>query len=83
MNVFAVALKHTTFRNAVAHSPLAISSQSDGSFKIDGILNITPEDPANVGNLISLEELKGRVNESAAVARDLLDMQDDYVAHGG
>ena len=83
MNVFAVALRHTTFRNTVAHSPLAISGQLDGSFKINGILNVTPEDPVNVGNLVSLEELKGRANESATIARDLLGMQAEYVAHNG
>jgi len=34
--------------------------------------------------LISLEELTGRVNESAVVARQLLEMQGDFpVAKGG
>jgi hypothetical protein len=83
MSVFSVAKQHTIFRNTVAHSPLAISSQPDDSFKINGILNITPNDPANVANLVSLEELRGRTNESAAIARDMLGMQADYVAHGG
>lgn len=79
----AVTLKHTTFRNAVAHSPLAISAHSDASFRINGILDITPENPVNLGNLVSLEEFKGRGNESAVIARDLPGMQADHVAHGG
>ncbi len=80
MKAFEVALKHTTFRNIVAHSPLAVTDQPDGTLTIQGILNITPEDADNVGHLISLEELKGRVNESAAIGRGLLEMQNDYAS---
>jgi hypothetical protein len=78
MNAFEVALKHSGFRNILAHSPLLIAGQADGTYKIQGIFNVTPKDPNNVGHLVSLEELKGRVTESAAVARGLLEMQADY-----
>jgi hypothetical protein len=85
MKVFDVALKHTGFRNVVAHSPLAISGQPDGTYKIQGILNVTPKSNDTIAQLVSLEELKGRVNESAAIAKGLLEMQKDFPdkAHGG
>ncbi|PSJ18444.1 hypothetical protein C7H79_02335 [Nitrosomonas supralitoralis] len=79
MVTFEVALKLTTFRNIVAHSPIAVTEAKDGTFTILGILGLTPTSIENVGELISLEELKGRVNESSAIARRLLDMQPDYV----
>lgn len=78
MNAFEVALRHTGFRNIVAHSPIAITTGSDGSYKIQGIMNVTPKSKDTIAQLVSLEELKGRVNESAAVARDLLEMQNDF-----
>lgn len=85
MNVFAVAVKHTSFRNIVAHSPLAISGEPDGTYKIQGIMDVTPKSKDTIAQLVSLEELKGRVNESAATARGLLEMQVDFPekAHGG
>jgi hypothetical protein len=84
MNVFEVALRHSGFRNIVAHSPIAMSRTPDGKFHIQGILNVTPTDPVNSAQLISLDELKMRVNESAAVARGLLEMQKDFApAHVG
>jgi hypothetical protein len=85
MNTFEVALKHTGFRNVVAHSPLAVSGQPDGTFNIQGIMNITPKSKDTIAQLVSLEELKGRVNESAALGRSLLDMQANFPqgAQGG
>ncbi len=78
MNVLTVALKLTGFRNIIAHSPLAISNNQDGTLHIHGILGFTAKDAKNVGQLISLEELTGRVDESAAVAKQLMDMQSDF-----
>jgi hypothetical protein len=78
MNVFDMALKHTGFRNIVAHSPLAISQGPDGTYKIQGIMNVTPKSKDTLAQLVSLEEVRGRVNESAATGRDLLEMQADF-----
>jgi len=80
MNAFDVAVKHTGFRNIVAHSPLVITGNADGTYHIHGIMNITPKSGDTIAQLISLEELTGRVNESAAVARQLLEMQADFEA---
>ena len=84
MNALEVARKHAGFRNIVAHSPLGISGHADGTFHIQGILNVTPRDDDKIAQLISLEELKGRVTESSVVARQVLEMQADFpVAAGG
>lgn len=85
MNTFEVALKHTTFRNIVAHSPVVVAGAEDGTLTVLGILGLTLQSKENVGELISLEELKSRVNESSAVARAMLDMQAAYTegGHGG
>jgi len=85
MKVFEVALKHTTFRNIVAHSPIAVTEAEDGTYTVRGILGLNPKDKAKVGELVSLEELKGRVNESAVVARALIEMQAYFPdkPHGG
>jgi len=80
MNVFRVATKHVTFRNIVAHSPLLITGHADGARRIQGILNITPNDEHKSGELVSLEELRARVDESATVARELLKMQDVFAS---
>jgi hypothetical protein len=82
MNVFTVASKHVGFRNAVAHSGVVYTSGADGITHLQGILNLTPEDPRNFGQLISLEELKGRVTESAHLAKSMLEMQVDFSAAG-
>ncbi len=78
MNTFEVALKHTTFRNIVAHSPVVVAGAEDGTLTVLGILGLTPKSNENVGELISIEELEGRVNESSAVAKAMLDMQSAY-----
>jgi len=78
MNVLDVAGRHAGFRNIIAHSPIAMQRTNEGKFHIVGILKVTPKDPANSAQLVSIEELKIRVNESAAVARDLLEMQNDF-----
>lgn len=80
MNVFAVASKHVGFRNAVAHSGVVYTSGSDGITHLQGILNLTPEDPNNIGQLISFEELKGRVTEAAHLGKDMLEMESDFLS---
>jgi hypothetical protein len=40
MMIFEVAVRHTQFRNTVAHSPLAITAHADGSFHIRGLLDV-------------------------------------------
>jgi hypothetical protein len=82
MNVFFVAGKHVGFRNVIAHSPLMIAGHEDGSKHIHGILNLTPNEDKQAGELIGLLELRGRVNESAKLGQDLLQMQPDYRAVG-
>ena len=78
MNVFTVTGKHIGFRNAIAHSPIVITGHEDGTRKIQGILNITPNEDSSLGHLISIEELKSRVNESASIGSSLLEMQKDF-----
>ena len=78
MHVLGVAEKHATFRNSIAHSSVVLHGNDEGPQRVVGLLELTPKDPRNLGQLISLEELNGRVNESSALARDLVAMQNDY-----
>ena len=78
MNVIEVAVKHAGFRNIIAHSPLVITQHADGSRRIQGIMDVTPKSSATIAQFVSLEELKGRVNESAVFAQQLLEMQADF-----
>ncbi|MFC5302900.1 hypothetical protein [Azospira restricta] len=78
MAVFEIAAKHVGFRNIVAHSPIIITGHADGSRHVQGILNITPNDPFKAGELVGLDELHSRVDESAALSRDLLSMQEIF-----
>ena len=78
MNVLKVAAKHAGFRNIVAHSALAITKNEMGAPTIQGLLALTPKDPDNFGKLVSMEELTGRVNESTAIGRALMEMQNDF-----
>jgi hypothetical protein len=78
MNVLAVASKHVAFRNVVAHSPLMITGHADGTRHIEGILNLTPTNDKQAGELVSLAELRGRVDESAKLGELLLQMQTDF-----
>src|SRR5688572_5737135 len=75
MNTLKVARKLTTFRNIIAHSPLSIAKRADGSIHILGILNLTPQNKDEIAEMITLEELTDRVDESALVGRRLLEMQ--------
>lgn len=72
MNVLSVALKITTFRDIIAHSPVVCTVSPDGSTKVQGILDVRRS------AMVSLVELKGRIDESAIVARGLLEMQTDF-----
>jgi hypothetical protein len=72
MNVLGIAVKIATFRDAIAHSPLVCSVSADGAKHIHGILDVKQN------QLISLEELKRRVDESARVASGLLEMQGEF-----
>jgi hypothetical protein len=78
MNTLRIAERLTGFRNVVAHSPIAISGYADGTIKIRGIMNVTPTSNKTTAELVSLDELKGRVNESAAVAREMLELQSAF-----
>jgi hypothetical protein len=78
MGNLKVAMKHTTFRNIVAHSPLIIAGLADGSFHIAGIMSLTPQSAATAAEIVGLDELKGRVDEFAIVARNILEMQADF-----
>ena len=78
MNIFTVTAKHAGFRNIIAHSPLMFSANQDGTLHINGIMNFTHKDSKNFGQIISLEELTGRVDESAAIAKNLMDMHIDF-----
>ena len=75
MNVFSVASRHVLFRNILAHSPIIISENEDGSRRILGVLDLTPKDPANVGQLVCFEELRGRVDEPAQLGSKFLEMR--------
>jgi hypothetical protein len=77
MKVFAVAKQHVGFRNIVAHSPLHMLKLPNGKMHVAGIKSIDPKDP-NSGQLIGLDEIKGRVNESSTAAHALMEMQTDY-----
>ncbi|MDZ4085224.1 MAG: hypothetical protein U1E69_00310 [Tabrizicola sp.] len=79
-NVFTVALRLCGFRNIVAHSPLILSKQEDGTVDIHGIISVSPKVPKNSGVIISLTELTGRIEESARVAQELLNMRGVFPA---
>ena len=72
MNVLGIAMKIAAFRDAIAHSPLVCSVSADGAKHIHGILDVKQK------QLISLEELKGRVDEVARIASRLLEMPEDF-----
>ncbi len=46
-------------------------------------MNLSPKDPKNVAELISLKELRGRVDESAVLGRAILEMQQDFAGSNG
>lgn len=78
MRIFGVADKHVKFRNSVAHSSVVLQGDDTGPQGVVGLLDLTPKDATNLGQIISLEELNGRVDESSSVACDFFMMQEDY-----
>jgi hypothetical protein len=64
------------FRNVLAHGAVGLA-KAGGTEKeapgIAGILNYRPEDTDQDAEIISLDEVKGRVQESEELARKLLD----------
>ena len=82
MNVLDVAVRHAGFRNIVAHAPLMISSKPDGTTHINGLLDVASTNPNVLAQLITLEELKGRVDEAALVAKGVLEMQAEFGGAG-
>jgi hypothetical protein len=78
MRTFDTSERHCAFRNIVAHSALQIGARADGTQLILGILNIQKSNGLVASELITLEELRGRVTESSLAAKHLLDMQDAF-----
>jgi hypothetical protein len=48
MKVFEVAEKHIGFRNIVAHSPIGVRGNADGTLGILGIVNVTPKSSTTI-----------------------------------
>jgi hypothetical protein len=82
MMLFEVAVKHTQFRNTVAHSPLAITAHADGSFHIRGLLDV-PSKPGRTPSLVSVDELRERVNESNILVTRFREMLSEVLASKG
>jgi hypothetical protein len=63
------------FRNVLAHGAAGFSFPKQGEIgnpALAGVLNFKPEDDAQDAELISMEEIKGRRDEAAALAGKLL-----------
>lgn len=78
MAFFDVLSKHVSFRNIIAHSGIFNQKNEKGEIIPIGLMNFTPDDPEKIGEIISLEELRGRVNESASLGVKLLELQNDF-----
>jgi hypothetical protein len=78
MNIFDVAQKHVKYRNIVAHSGIFYVDLPDGTKCMAGLVNFIPDDKNNIAEIISIEEMKGRVNESSNLATKLLELQNDF-----
>jgi len=62
------------FRNIIAHNPITFSFHEDdpsNAALVSGILNMRPKNKKINAELVSSEELAGRVNESVAIAKKL------------
>lgn len=75
--LFDVLKNHLKFRNTIAHSGI-IMNEINGEITTVGIMNFTPDDPENIGNIISIEELRGRVDEIANIANLFLELQNSF-----
>lgn len=78
MNVFNVCLRLAGFRNIVAHSGTVYVKGEDGQMQTVGMLDLTPEDRTNVGQVILYAELHGRAEEAAKVGNALMAMQGKF-----
>jgi hypothetical protein len=83
MKNFSVALKLVGFRNAIAHSGLILHSTDNSPPQKLGLFNITVKSNKNFAEIISIEELNGRVEESAKLGGIMLLMQErtDWIIH--
>jgi hypothetical protein len=82
MNVFNVCLRLVGFRNIVAHSGTMYLKTEDGQMHTVGMLDLTPEDRANLGQVISYAEVHGRAEEAAKVGNALMAMQGKFAVQG-
>lgn len=79
MNFFRALRKHVGFRNAVAHSGLLYKDGLNNTKEMAGLVNFKPSDKkTSVADIISIEEMKGRVDESAKLGAMLLEFQNDF-----
>lgn len=57
------------FRNVLAHGATGLSREDgNGAPKITGLLNYRPDDTDQEAEIVSLEEIKGRLEEAEALA---------------
>jgi hypothetical protein len=69
--------KLSFFRNALSHGAVGYSEPGTGDQEertILGVLNYRPDDSDQDAEIISLDELKGRLEETEELARKLLDL---------
>jgi len=78
MKFFDLLGKHIGFRNIVAHSGVIYADGPDGVKIMVGLFNLKPRDINNIAEIITIEEMKGRVNESAQLGATLLQLQNDF-----
>jgi hypothetical protein len=76
MKNFNVALKLIGFQNSVAHSGLILHSSDHSPPQKLGLFNITVRSKKNFAEIISIEEMNGRVEESAKLGGIMLLMQE-------
>jgi hypothetical protein len=63
------------FRNVLAHGAagFAFPGGADAEPSLTGVLNFKPDDETQDAEMVSLEEIQGRRDESASLARQLLE----------
>jgi hypothetical protein len=64
------------FRNVLAHGAMGLSGQEAGGTapRITGLLNYRPDDTDQDAEIVSLDEIKGRLGEAEALAAKLAGM---------
>ncbi len=78
MKLFSVIERHIGFRNIIAHSSVVLSGDEKGPKAVIGILNTKPRQKELQAEIVRLDEIRGRVNESAALATKLFEIINDY-----